>query len=57
MCIDATGSVGGSGRAETGKNSTRTTATLYMSIDCEDDGIVLAPGATHPRPFKTVRFG
>ncbi|MEU8461215.1 hypothetical protein [Streptomyces sp. NPDC029003] len=57
VCLDAAGSMGGSGRADTAKNRTRTTATLYMSIDCEDDGIVLAPGATHLSPFKTVRFG
>ncbi|MCY0932058.1 hypothetical protein OTB20_39000 [Streptomyces sp. H27-H1] len=56
-CIDVTGSVGGSGRADTGKNRTRTVATVYLSIDCEDDGVLLLPGETHPIPFKTVRFG
>ncbi|MCX4546100.1 hypothetical protein [Streptomyces sp. NBC_01565] len=56
-CIDATGVLGGSGRAGSARNTTDRTATLYMSIDCEDDGTVLAPGATHPKQFKTVRFG
>ncbi|MFJ7589371.1 hypothetical protein ACIQZO_18725 [Streptomyces sp. NPDC097617] len=57
VCIDATGSMGGSGRARAARNTTNRTATLHMSIDCQDDGVVLAPGARRLAEFKTVRFG
>ncbi|MFE5808184.1 hypothetical protein [Streptomyces sp. NPDC056491] len=56
-CIDATASMGGSGRARAARNTTNRTATLYMSIDCQDDGVVLRPGASRAAEFKTVRFG
>lgn len=57
VCIDVTASMGGSGRARAARNTTDRTATLYMSIDCEDDGVVLRPGARRSAEFKTVRFG
>ncbi|MFG2994834.1 hypothetical protein ACGFZK_36995 [Streptomyces sp. NPDC048257] len=56
-CIDATGRMGGSGRARAARNATNRTATLYMSIDCQDAGVVLLPGARRVAEFKTVRFG
>ncbi|MFI9185064.1 hypothetical protein ACIGXG_22905 [Streptomyces goshikiensis] len=56
-CLDVTGSVGASGRAAFARNLTDGPATLYMSIDCEDDGVALPPGGSHDKPFKTVRFG
>ncbi|MCX4960116.1 hypothetical protein [Streptomyces virginiae] len=57
VCIDATASMGGFGRARAARNTTDRTVTLHMSIDCEDDGVVLRPGARRSAEFKTVRFG
>ncbi|MFG2484906.1 hypothetical protein ACGFSI_19380 [Streptomyces virginiae] len=56
VCVDATASMGGSGRARAARNTTDRTGTLHMSIDCEDEGVVLPAGAHRSAEFKTVRF-